>query len=269
MVNLISAGQTCYSGTFDVGDFSIEVAMQTQKGIKPVNQDSFGISYENGRLRLVVADGASSRSNAEYASAIAVKEYCSVMGDLRQQAHNANSAIIEGKDSLQLLKIPVTTVAVLDLEGKRTRGFSLGDSRIYCHQRDLYLLKQLTRDHKYGPYKERLEGVSATEREHKCITLYLGNQMFDEVLTLFETVMDIRTDWAFDLKPSQTYLLCTDGLYHKIPILDVEPWLQMVLARTQPLTDIVQTLIEEALDEGTRDDITIALARVKTKNTMN
>jgi serine/threonine protein phosphatase PrpC len=269
MVNLISAGQTSYSGTFAVGNFSIEVAMQTQKGRRPVNQDSFGISYEHGRLRLVVADGASSRPNAEYASAIAVKEYCSVMGDLRQQAHNANAAIIQGKDSLQLLEIPVTTVAVLDLEGKLTKGFSLGDSRIYCHQRDLYSLKQLTLDHMYGPYKERLEGVPATERENRCITLYLGNQKFDDTLTLFETVMGIRTDWTLDLRPSQTYLLCTDGLFQRIPILNIEPWLKIVLAERQPLTNIVQKLIKEALDEGTRDDITIALARVKTKNTMN
>jgi len=121
-----------------------------------------------------------------------------------------------------------------------------GDSRLY-RLRDGELL-QVTRDH--NPMADLLDdGIitehTAQQRDSNVVTRAVGGHG-----SLF---LDVA---VFDVRPGDTFLLCSDGLYRELT--DVE---MGCLLRSESAAASVDELIEASLARGARDNVSAVVAR--------
>lgn len=123
----------------------------------------------------------------------------------------------------------------------------VGDSRIYRF-RDKEL-KQLTTDHSYveelfqrGLIKEE---EKANHPYKNSITRYIGHE--DEIK------VDILTG---SLKPGDRFILCSDGLHGEVTDQQMAATLRDIMNPKE----CVSTLIQQALDHGGKDNVSVVLA---------
>ena len=121
-----------------------------------------------------------------------------------------------------------------------------GDSRLYRLRNGR--LEQVTRDH--NPVSDLLDSgvvseAQALAAETNIITRAVGGQS--------RLNLDVA---VFDVRGSDTFLLCSDGLYRELAESD----LQIELAG-DGLEDVAGTLLERALAGAARDNVSLVLAR--------
>lgn len=121
-----------------------------------------------------------------------------------------------------------------------------GDSRLY-RLRDSHL-DQITRDH--NPISDLLDSGAVSESEAvnsdtNVITRAVGGQS--------RLVLDVA---VFDIRPDDTYLLCSDGLYREID----RDQICRELANAS-VTDAVTALMAGGLKGEARDNISMVVAR--------
>jgi len=142
-----------------------------------------------------------------------------------------------------------TTFVGLLLLSRKAVVAHVGDSRAY-RLRD-GVLERLTRDHSLANHLVergylRPEDV-ATYPRRNVITRAIGTHESVEVDT---RIVDIR--------PGDTFLLCSDGLHGEVPDREIADLLQ------QPglPTTVVGRLIDRAIEAGGNDNITAVLVRL-------
>jgi len=121
-----------------------------------------------------------------------------------------------------------------------------GDSRLYRFRDNE--LQQVTRDH--NPLAELLDdGVitehTAQQRDSNIVTRAVGGHG--------DLYLDVV---VFDVRPGDTFLLCSDGLYRELT--DVE---MGCLLRSSSAEASVDDLIEASLARGARDNVSAVVVR--------
>ena len=140
-----------------------------------------------------------------------------------------------------------STVVVFLARGKVGVALWAGDSRLY-RMRD-GRVEQITRDH--NPVADLLETGAVTEEEAlntdtHIVTRAVGGQR------------DLHLDVAvFDLQPSDTVLLCSDGLYR-----EVSPEF-MKDALAADVDAAAQRLMETCLSGAARDNVSLVVAHAE------
>ena len=125
-----------------------------------------------------------------------------------------------------------------------------GDSRLYRQRSGR--LEQITRDH--NPVSDLLDAGTVTEAEvaaadTNIITRAVGGQP------------SLNLDVAvFDVDVSDTYLLCSDGLYRELEEDDLSSQLHGQL-HGEGLDDLADSILARCLDGAARDNISLVLAR--------
>ncbi len=139
-----------------------------------------------------------------------------------------------------------TTVAILAAMGQRGAALWAGDSRIYLHRDGL--LRQLSVDHNVAQERVAEGQLSPTQAEASpdmnVLTRALG---MDGALILDET--EIAT------QAGDVLLLCSDGLNKELSDEDME----RILSGADTLEHKAQRLLDESLERGGRDNITLVL----------
>jgi protein phosphatase len=215
-------------------------------------------------LLFVVADGVGGRPGGELASGTAVAgllEYVDeavvcyhsldvdqehdFLSRLESAIHRAHQRILEhhGTDG----KGPATTVTMITLCWPRAYLVHVGDSRAYYFRQQR--LRQLTRDQTMGEY---MVDLGAWTEEQAARAKVAGN--LTSVVGGSEMTPSIG---LVDLEPGDTLLLCTDGLSKYVG----EDRLVEVLRSSDSAETKCRRLVQDALDAGGDDNVTVIVAR--------
>lgn len=228
---------------------------ETDVGRREHNEDAFLIDHDLGLV--VVADGVGGHQAGEVASQVT----CEVLardvhaeGDLESAIRSANlevrDAVAGGRGKAGM----ATTVVAAQLIGARYQLAWVGDSRAYLWDGQL---KLLTRDHSFvEALLEKGQITFEEARRHprkNVIVQAIGLQEEDKLRVGIN---------QGELLPGQILILCSDGLSD---VLDCDR-LASVLALDQPLEERCRTLVQAAVEQGGRDNVTLVLVEGLTGN---
>lgn len=129
-------------------------------------------------------------------------------------------------------------MALLSFSEKAIYACNLGDSRIYRHFQGKF--QQISTDHVIGG---KMLGKAP-------LTQYLGFQ--EENMALEPSIVEIG------YQPGNSYLICSDGVTDMLS--DQE--LQKILGGTETAEEKVGKILEQALERGGRDNVTLVLAQI-------
>ena len=252
-----------------------DVAALSDKGlVRPINEDSYRICTEQ-RL-FVLSDGLGGAAKGEVASAMAVE---SVIASLQENAaadssgngagnprfsHETNSLVSAIKLANRKIhehgmRDPAcrgmgATIVAARITGNRLSLVHVGDSRAYLLRSDR--LEQLTADHSLVAEQVRQglmtpEQAAASELQ-SVLTRALGT----------EANVEVDAD-EIELFPSDTLLLCSDGLTRMVP----EEEIATILAQSPAVPAAAERLVERANEYGGQDNVTVVVIRlVKSKS---
>ena len=237
--------------------------------VRRINEDCF-VSVEDLRL-FIVADGMGGHAAGEVASRIAVESIEKFIrrsqgtddfswpygldGTVSYDANRLKTAVClanrrinrlaENDDDYMGMGTTVVCALVAD---RHLIVAHVGDSRLYLSAGDD--LVQLTQDDSWAATAFGADGGGN------------GSRATRHVLT---NVLGVRPDTSVhllerELSGGETLLLCSDGLHGSVP----HEKLREIVVSGQDLPALAQSLISEALEQGSRDNITALVARYPT-----
>ncbi len=236
-------------------ELQISVGQHSDKGRKPTNQDFHGVLIPDQPLlglkgiSVVLADGISSSNVSHIASESAVKSfltdyYCtsetwSVKTSAQRVLAAANSWLhAQTKRSRYAHdqdKGYVCTLSAVVLRSGTAHIFHVGDSRVYRLAGNT--LEQLTEDHRV-----------AVSSEQSYLSRALGINPWVEI--------DYQ---ALPTEKGDVFLLATDGVHeHVSPRFAAKA----ILDHAQDLDQAARIIVEEALQRGSQDNLTIQIVRL-------
>jgi serine/threonine protein phosphatase PrpC len=197
----------------NIGGRQIAVGKAQDPGNRETQQDSYGISFEKGRLLCVVCDGMGGMAKGEESSKLAVKVIIEELsreinvGDISQSIRDA--LVKASREVYGLCNGRGGTTAVVAILDERGLSYgSVGDSRLYLLRGGV--LNQLGQDHIF--YYDLLktdttpeEAAEHPESEH--LTSFIGREEL--------TRMNI-SEAPIALQKGDMMLLVTDGVYRSV-----------------------------------------------------
>jgi type VI secretion system ImpM family protein len=231
----------------------VSLAASHQGTVRSRNEDSF---LDRGDIGLwAVADGAGGHGAGDVASAAAVASLADMPAGLAAAEILAQVRLRLGAVHADLQRrsategggdIMATTVVVLLARGDHFACLWAGDSRAYLMREGT--LCQMTRDHSLVQEMVDSGSLAAEDAEQhpqaNVITRAVGSQ--DEALVLDKVSGRIHS--------GDLLLLCTDGLFKALSDAEIAQMLNSGSGADQ--------LIEQALRQGARDNVTALVVRV-------
>jgi PPM family protein phosphatase len=220
-----------------------------------------------GKL-LVVADGMGGEAEGERASTIAVDQVTTyVLNSLgwcfrleEGSEHDFEEGLKEALESCQRsihrvadqhpeMKSMGTTMTMAYIIWPRAFIVHVGDSRCYLSHGDE--LEQITQDHTMGAALAQAQQLTREEARQAPMRHVLWN-----VLGGRSDELSVDT-YKLALRPGDSLLLCTDGLYDMI----ADETLHEVLTSEATAEEACRKLVELANENGGKDNITAIVAR--------
>lgn len=246
---------------------ALEIATATHAGmVRSHNEDSIAADAEIGLA--VLADGMGGYNAGEVASGIAVELIRTEMkkalagkkpGELNgqsaerlivEQASRANAAIYQAAQSQPQYSGMGTTLVVALWHDNQVSVGHVGDSRLYRLRQGV--LEQITRDHSL--LQEQIDSGMITKEQAR----YSQNKNL--VTRAVGIDPEVETEiHTYPVQPGDVYLMCSDGLSDMVTDEDIQLTLA-ALAANLPLA--AQQLVQQANDNGGRDNISVILVRI-------
>ena len=231
-------------------------AGKTEKGLRPQNEDCYMLLEAGSVKAVAVSDGMGGHRAGEIASRISVETLEEMLLHSKSEPEaalscafaEANATVHErAAEDDDLYGMGCTLVAAI-LEKDRFIAANIGDSRLYYF--DGNTLKQITHDHSFVAELVRRGAITPEEAKvhprRNLITRAVG------------TESRVSTDiFSCAWKENDMLLLCSDGLCGVLD--DVE--MAESLRNCTDLDATCALLIEQALYAGSRDNITVVLAK--------
>ena len=216
---------------------------------------------------MVVADGMGGHAAGEIASQMAISALVSLALDVpdwifkvdeehaleierraRTRVQEVGAMLVDrGRREVALRGMGTTLTAVRSL-GRDLLITHVGDSRAYLLRAGT--LHRLTRDHTYAQHLVSIgqlaPGDLADSRHRHVLTNALGGACVD---------VHVDTD-QMQLEDGDRLLLCSDGL---TDLVDDET-ITRILLETSQSSDACERLVQQALDSGGRDNVTVIVA---------
>ncbi len=242
----------------------MEAYGQTDIGkIRMNNEDSFFLTLEKIHFLenlFIVADGMGGHNAGEIASQEAIKrliefilerevvgkEYGSFMKKATEHA-NYQTYIKSVKN--RGLKGMGTTITAITIVGNKGYCTHVGDSRMYVYRNQE--LKQLTTDHTF--IQEMVLSGRLTEDEARA---HPNRNMITRAVGIGANV-EVDT-FEVDILEKDILLICSDGLTGMITNDDI----CKNLATSETIEQKTQKLVQQALDNGGEDNVTVILVEV-------
>jgi len=245
----------------------LEVAIATHPGmVRSHNEDSIAADAEIGLA--VLADGMGGYNAGEVASGIAVElirtelkaalegrapEELNGQGAeqlIVEKTGRANNAIYQAAQSQPQFSGMGTTLVVAVWCDNRMSVGHVGDSRLYRLRGEV--LEQITRDHSL--LQEQIDSGMITREQAR------HSQNKNLVTRAVGIDPEVETEvHTYPVQPGDMFLLCSDGLSDMVTDEDIQLTLSS-LAANLPLA--AQQLVQQANDNGGRDNISVILVRV-------
>ena len=255
MEGSVSTRQTDDEGREVWGRWLLSIAGTSHAGRARVdNQDAFDRFDDPARdeILLVVADGMGGHRGGQVASTMAVGTLGGICREGEEPAparlsasiERANAEIFARSGSTRRLKGMGTTVVAL-LLSERGGAFvaHVGDSRLYRLRDDS--LAALTVDHSLAA--QLVSNGEITEAEYRTHpkrsvlirAVGVGRRVQPEVAPV-------------EIRPADTFLLCTDGIYEMLPDEEI----RRILASAPDAHAAVAWLADAANQNGGKDNLT-------------
>ena len=250
---------------------ALEIATCTDPGmVRSHNEDSVAADPANGLV--VLADGMGGYNAGEVASGMATTVIVTEMRQLltgvkphdvdkgsseeiaarlvREQVLKANTSIFQAAQSQPQYAGMGTTLVVCLFYDNRVLVAHLGDSRLYMLRDGSF--RQVTRDHSL--LQEQIDsGIITAEQAKKAAHKNLVTKALG-----IDPVVEPEIH-EYDTRPSDVYLLCSDGLCDMVEDEDIGMTLQALGGN---LKLAAQQLVQMANDNGGRDNVSVILVRV-------
>lgn len=243
----------------------MEVYGQTDVGrLRIVNQDAFAVRvFGSGLAAAVVCDGMGGAKSGEIASEVALESFISDIADalgsgklpigaediVAAAVAKAGAAVVRRAASDPECDGMGTTLVAAVVLGSDAIIANVGDSRAYHISEDSIL--RVTRDHSVVEDMVARGEITFEQAKHhpsrNLITRVLGSNHGDEA--------DV---FPLSVRQGDCLVLCSDGLSN---LLGSEEILEYILA-DEPLRDSCARLIDEALERGAPDNVTVAVIRI-------
>jgi serine/threonine protein phosphatase PrpC len=248
----------------------LDITANTDKGKqRQDNQDTLiCMKIWNGDQALIgVIDGVGGYEGGDRAAAIAkesIEQYMSVpKGDalsmLKEAVVSANNRIVEEREKNQQLAqmCCVLTVAVVDARAQLLYYTHVGDTRLYRQRNNQ--LEKITRDHSLVGVRE--DAGELTEEE--AMQHPRRNVILRQVGSEYHRIDDpeFLEFGQTDFLPADLLLICSDGLTDMIN----RAQMMSILEKQIPLRGKVTALIALANEMGGNDNITVVLAKNKSR----
>lgn len=224
--------------------------------IRSNNQDS---GYAGSSL-FVVADGMGGHAGGDVASAMAIKRvietdkvYASAEDaefTLQTALLAANSLLADTVYDHQELTGMGTTVSAIIRVGDKLALAHIGDSRVYRLRAGE--LKQITADH---TFVQRLVDSGRITQEEAAV--HPRRSVLMRVLGDVDASPEIDTT-VLDVRAGDRWLLCSDGLSSYV----TDEKIQEVLESVPDADEAAQRLIDQSLDHGAPDNVTVVIMGV-------
>jgi protein phosphatase len=224
--------------------------------VRANNQDS---GYAGEHL-FVVADGMGGHAGGDVASALAIQSIAHVdrafdsPDDAVQALHDAlleaNQELAETVFEHPELAGMGTTVSGFVRVGDRLAVAHIGDSRIYRWREGV--LTQVTKDH---TFVQRLVDSGRITAEEAAV--HPRRSVLMRVLGDVELMPEIDVD-VLETKPGDRWVLCSDGLSGFVD----EERIGELLDEHPDALGAVEALIDESLDHGAPDNVTVIVVGV-------
>jgi len=244
-------------------------AGKTDTGIvRSNNEDNYIVDEKLGLL--VVADGMGGHAAGEVASKMAVsiisdhlmgrqkffgaynESYSPLTNNLNSALRQANLAVFEAAEGSTQLHGMGTTVAAVLICGTRVSIAHIGDSRVYLVRSGN--IEQLTDDHSMINEQVKRDLITREDAANSANKNYLTKAL--GISAEMEADLSELTLLSGDI-----LLLCTDGLSNMITN---EMILEIILFAQKPAA-ICDLLINKAIEEGGKDNITAVIGSIKNK----
>ena len=229
--------------------------------IRSKNEDAFVLKevWGGSHLLAVVVDGVGGNGGGDVASDLAVR--C-ISDHFRECMHSVNSidilqsAVIFANNSIYAQHYNpwlsqmscVLTAVLINIETGQADICHVGDTRMYTLKDGVFT--KITSEHSLvGPLEEsgqitELEAMVHPRRN--IITRSVGKDILQWGTEYIQT-------HTIMLEPDSTLLLCSDGLYdmvHSARTIEI-------LSESIPADERVENLIDEALEAGGKDNVTV------------
>ncbi len=224
--------------------------------VRSNNQDS---GYAGEHL-FVVADGMGGHAGGDVASALAIQSIAHVDREydtaadaveaLRSALLEANQELAETVFEHPELAGMGTTVSGFVRIGDRLAVAHIGDSRIY-RWRD-GVLTQVTKDH---TFVQRLVDSGRITAEEAAV--HPRRSVLMRVLGDVDLTPEIDVE-VLDTRPGDRWVLCSDGLSGYV----TEQRMGELLTEHADAAAVVDALIDESLDNGAPDNVTVVIVGV-------
>ncbi len=240
---------------------SLSAAASHVGKVRSNNQDS---GYAGTHL-FVVADGMGGHAGGDVASAIAIQSIAHVdrpFDSVDEAERVLRSALLEANGELAeaVFQHPEltgmgTTVSGVVRVGDRLALAHIGDSRIY-RWRD-GSLTQITKDH---TFVQRLVDSGRITAEEAAV--HPRRSVLMRVLGDVDLNPEIDTE-IVDTQPGDRWLLCSDGLSGFVS----DERVAELLTEHGDAAVAVEALIDESLDEGAPDNVTVVIVDIDESET--
>lgn len=211
-----------------------------------------------GQLLAAVYDGMGGEEAGEIASLTAAKSFIpcaleNVQEEAVRQVMDTNNVICAEMRKRGGGRMGTTAVLLYIDKGKAV-CCNVGDSRCYLIRNGV--LRLLSVDHSEGENMIRM-GIMSEEQARKSkswhkLTQHLG--IFPE-----EFMLEPHFSEEIRLQEGDSFVLCSDGLTDMV----MDDALARLAGGTQEAAETAQRLVEEALKNGGRDNVTAMVLRVK------
>ncbi len=214
------------------------------------------------RLLMIVADGVGGHWGGEQASAAVLREVAANLAVVptgaedhaqttRALRHQLDLSLRRADQRVRAMSVdersggPATTATAVCVEWPVLLLAHVGDSRAYVMRGDR--LHRLTSDHTVAEAIRACDGNPPEHFEHILTNAIGGHD---------EATPDLR---SMRLREGDTLLLCTDGVSG--PLSDEQ--LEAQLRAVSTADSLAQRLIESAYQEGSKDNMTAVVVRVR------
>lgn len=224
--------------------------------IRANNQDS---GYAGEHL-FIVADGMGGHAGGDVASALAIQAIATTdraFGSVEEAEQTLSAALLEANQELAetVFEHPEltgmgTTVSGMIRVGDKVVIAHIGDSRIYRFRDGS--LEQITKDH---TFVQRLVDSGRITPEEAAV--HPRRSVLMRVLGDVDINPEIDT-MVVDTQPGDRWMLCSDGLSGYV----TEDKVAEILAEQPDAAAAAQALVDESLDHGAPDNVTVVLVGV-------
>lgn len=234
-----------------------DVALMSEAGGRPYNEDAAGHWRSETQLCCVLADGAGGHGGGDLASRWAVQELISRFAsapadevcDLGDLVRAANAALIRQRqpDSPSADMHSTLVCLVIDIAQRRARWAHAGDSRLYWFRQG-HLLSR-TRDHSVVQSLMDAGLLSSAD-----VRAHPKRSELSSALGVAPELFEVSSGVGEPIEAGDVFLLCTDGLWEYVDDATLEATLETAADPQSWLDTLAQRVVAAAAHKTSHDN---------------